>query len=353
MIDNYPNQRRLHCETGLLVNMLAYYGVEMSEAMAFGIGSGLYFLYAPMIKTADDLVFLILRAKPVTVIMNVAKRLHCDYCDQRFGKNIEKAAAALDEQIDRNTPVCVVVNTDGLEYLKKLELFKSYIASGRSMNFNGHMVCVIGQEGTEYIIADTDFRLPNDDYVRLDKDTLNRMRFIPGAFAPHGRMIYLKSFSKEIMNPENQRAAVVAGLKETCNNMLKIPFPYFGYRGLHYFANDLRQWETKYDKKQIDDRLLKYYRLIERGGTGGAGYRIMYSDFLRESAALFQDSVLDESAALMSTAANLWRQFSINCGRIMKEESITIGEMADIVDEIGETERQTFAKIRSEFLKKR
>lgn len=352
MLENYPNKRRMHCETGLLVNMLEYYGVEMSEPMAFGIGGGIYFLYMPLIKTVDDLVFLILRTMPVSVIMNVAKRLHLDYHEEKFGKDIAKATAALDEQVAKNIPVCVVVNTEGLEYLKKLEMFKSYIASGQSMSFNGHMVCIIGEEGSEYIIADVDFRLPNDDYVRLDKATLNRVRFINGFAAPHGRMIYLNSCSKDIMAPENLKPAIVAGLKEACKNMVKIPFPYFGYKGLRYFAKDLRKWETKYNREQIDARLLKYYRLIERGGTGGAGYRIMYSDFLKEAAVLFQDSVLDESAALMSAAADLWRQFSVNCGRYMKEGGVTINEMADIVNDISATERQTFEKIKIEFLKK-
>lgn len=351
MIENYPNQRRMHCETGLLVNMLKYYGVEMSEPMAFGIGGGIYFLYMPLIKTVDDLVFLILRTMPVHVIMNVAKRLHMDYHEEKFGNDIAKARAALDEQVAKNVPVCVVVNTEGLEYLKKLEMFKSYIASGQSMSFNGHMICIIGEEGSEYIIADVDFRLPNDDYVRLDKDELNRVRFIKGFAAPHGRMIYLNSFSKDIMDPENLKPAIVAGLKEACKNMLKIPFPYFGYKGLHYFAKDLRKWESKYNREQINARLLKYYRLIERGGTGGAGYRIMYSDFLKESAVIFQSDALQESAALMTKAADYWRQFSVNCGRFMKEGNITINEMSDIIEEVSLAERNTFEYIKKNFLK--
>lgn len=352
MIENYPNERRMHCETGLLVNMLKYYGVEMSESMAFGIGGGIYFLYMPFIKTVDDLVFLILRTRPVSVIMNVAKRLHLDYHEQKFGNNIYKASAALDEQVAKNTPVCVVVNTDGLDYLKKLELFKSYIASGQSMSFNGHMVCVIGENGSEYIIADTDFRLPNDDYVRLDKAKLNKMRFISGFAAPHGQMIYLNQCDQDTLSPDNLKSAVKSGLKEACKNMVRIPFPYFGYKGLHYFAKDLRHWTTKYSQDQIDARLLKYYRLIERGGTGGAGYRNMYSDFLKEATLLFQDGSLEESSVLMSKSAGCWRQFSLNCCRLMKGNSVTLNEMADIVDEIGNYEYETFMNIKKNFLKR-
>lgn len=47
MIENFPNERRMHCETGVLVNMMEYYGFTISEPMVFGIGSGLYFMYFP------------------------------------------------------------------------------------------------------------------------------------------------------------------------------------------------------------------------------------------------------------------------------------------------------------------
>ena len=50
MIPTFPNQRRLHCETGVLVNLLEYYGYNISEPMAFGIGGGMYFLYFPWMK---------------------------------------------------------------------------------------------------------------------------------------------------------------------------------------------------------------------------------------------------------------------------------------------------------------
>lgn len=45
MIENYPNVRRRHCETGAFVSMMEFLGYKISEPMTFGIGSGLYFLY--------------------------------------------------------------------------------------------------------------------------------------------------------------------------------------------------------------------------------------------------------------------------------------------------------------------
>ena len=41
MLENFPNQRREHCVTGSLQNLMQFYGVELSEDLAFGIGGGL------------------------------------------------------------------------------------------------------------------------------------------------------------------------------------------------------------------------------------------------------------------------------------------------------------------------
>ena len=354
MIENYPNPRRMNCETGMTVNMMQYYGYKMSEEMAFGIGGGYCFVYAPFIKTPEGFIFPILRTKPLSIVRNVFKRLHLEYHENTFGNNQDKATAALDELLAKNIPVGVQVNIGGLTYLRKLSDFSNYLATGSSqtMNFNGHIICVIGEDGEDYVISDTDFRLPNDDYVKLDKVTLNKMRFAPGSFTPHGKLLYLDPSNKGILSPDILKQAIVAGMKETTHNMMNKFLPYFGYKGLHYFANDLRTWLKKYNKEQINARLLKYYRWIELGGTGGAAHRGMYADFLKESAVLFQSNVLEDCVGLMSTAADLWRKFSVDCGRYMRQENITLDEMADVMDEISAAERQTFTKIKKEFLKK-
>ena len=148
----------------------------------------------------------------------------------------------------------------------------------------------------------------------------------------------------------NTKAAIIAGLKETCWNMLSIPMPWFGCRGIHYFAKDLRKWPKKYSEKKIDFVLLHYYRLIEQAGTGGSGYRYIYMDFLKEAAALLQSEVLDNSSDIMRKAADSWRMFTVGCNRYINKTGITINELADIVDETGKLERETFAKIKNKFL---
>lgn len=348
MIENFPNERRLHCETGAFVSMMEYYGLEMSEAMAFGIGSGLYFLYTPYIKIMG-MTYPIFRSLPLSIIRNVSKRLRLDYHELKFGKDVDKATSALDALVEKQIPVGISVDAGGLNYFERLGQFNTTVQGG--LHLNGHIICVVGKEGSKYYIADSDFRLPNDNYVTLEESTMREIRFAPGFATPHGLLFYFDGMTKDLLAPEKLKPAIVAGLKKTVHDILGIPFRYFGPKGIHYFANDLKTWEQKYPQKRVDYLVLWLYRFIERAGTGGAAYRFMYADFLKESAELFQSEVLNDSQAFIRQAADGWRQFSINCNNYIKREGITLNEMADILEEISNYEKTAFTKIKKEFLK--
>ena len=53
----------------------------------------------------------------------------------------------------------------------------------------------------------------------------------------------------------------------------------------------------------------------------------------------------------MNKDADTWRQFSLDCRRYMKSENVTLNEMADILETIGQQEKEIFTRIDSEFLK--
>jgi len=50
---NFTHRQSAHCESGVTANLISHYGEQMSEAMAFGIGAGLFFAYLPFIKLND------------------------------------------------------------------------------------------------------------------------------------------------------------------------------------------------------------------------------------------------------------------------------------------------------------
>ena len=46
----FQHRQSAHCESGVAANMLTNQGIATSEAMAFGIGAGLFFAYLPFIR---------------------------------------------------------------------------------------------------------------------------------------------------------------------------------------------------------------------------------------------------------------------------------------------------------------
>ena len=267
--------------------------------------------------------------------------MNVGYHEMTFGNDAIKAEKALDELVAKGIPVGVRANILGLKYLNDL---------GFDLDYNGHQMTIIGKEGTQYIVSDTEMLL-SDEYFKVDEATMRSVRFRPGIAAPHGCMFYFDPLPADYDENVDVKAAVIDGLKEACQNMVSIPLPWFGYRGIHYYANDIRKWPKKYSEEKIDFMLLHYFRLIEQAGTGGAGYRYLYADFLKEAAVLLQSGALDESADLMRKAADTWRVFTVDCNRHINKADITLNEMADVIDEIGDLERDTFANIKKKFLK--
>ena len=46
----FQHRQSAHCENGVTSNLLRFYGVDLSEPMVFGIGSGYFFSHMPFIK---------------------------------------------------------------------------------------------------------------------------------------------------------------------------------------------------------------------------------------------------------------------------------------------------------------
>ena len=344
MIENFPNPRRMHCETGVTVNMMKYYGYDTTEQMVFGVGGGMFFMFFPLLKSEDiQSTPVIMRSRATEIIRHFSKRMNLGYHEMTFGNNRDKAEQELDKLVAQGVPVGVVVNIIELKYLNDL---------GFRHNFNGHHLTVVGKESDQYIVADTDQHLLNDDYVTIPEATMQSVRFKPGIAAPHGRMFYFDPLPSDFAQTVDLQSAIIAGMKETCKNMLSNPLPWFGCKGIHYLAKQMRKWPNKLTKDKMDYLLYEYYRLIEQAGTGGAGYRYIYSDFLKNAADLFQDSVLEESSDIMRKAADSWRAFTIKASRHIKQTGVPIDEMADIIDEAGNYEYQTYTNIKKNFLSK-
>jgi len=116
--------------------------------------------------------------------------------------------------------------------------------------------------------------------VSLSDKEFRKVRYARGTYPPKGRMYYMEEF------PENYdlSSAIKHSILKTTNQMLTIPIPLFGVKGIRYMARKMKKWPKKLGDRKASLYLGQVVRMLEEIGTGGAGFRFMYAAFLQEAA---------------------------------------------------------------------
>jgi hypothetical protein len=273
--------------------------VEISEAMIFGIGSGIFFGHLPFVKWVG-LPISTYRSQPGAVFRKAAKRLGGEFVTQRF-RNPQKGMDELKRVLKTGQIVGLTTNIYWLSYFPNRFRFQ----------FNGHNIIVLREIETGFRVSDPVLDHPVDCLT----EDLERARFAHGPLEPHGFMYYPKSIRQ---NPD-LRAACIKGMKDSCNMMLKIPLPIFGIRGMRFLAKRIIKSPDKLGFNEACRHLANIVRMQEEIGTGGAGFRYMYAAFLQEAADLFGSSELACLSKEMTAIGDIWREFAVVSARIIKQ----------------------------------
>ncbi len=322
---DFVHRQSAHCESGSTSNLLSGYGVNISEALAFGIGSGLFFGYFPFIKV-HGLPLITFRNAPGRIIRNTARRLRVSVRSSRF-KDPEKAMDALDAMLDKGIPVGLQA---GIYWLP-------YFPDALRFHFNAHTLIAYGRKGTDYLISDPVF----DEPVTCSREDLMKARFSEGVLAPKGKMYYLTEIPSQIDLPR----AIRAGIKETCRVMVKTPIPLIGVRGIRLLGKKVATWPVKYGKRKAVLYLGHTIRMQEEIGTGGGGFRLMYAAFLQEAAGIMDNKDLLGLSRRMTDVGDRWREFALFGARICKNRSTdgdNFDRLAHILHDCGNKEQALY-----------
>lgn len=324
-IIDFKHGQAAHCENGVTSNLLNFYGIKLSEPMIFGIGSGLFFSYMPFIKM-NGIPVTSFRPLPGVIFKRVTKRLGIEINVQKF-RNQSKSMLELNNLLEQGIPTGMVVGVYDLSYFPPAYRFR----------FNAHNIIGIGFKNNEYFISDPVM----EDIEKLSPEDLLKNRFAKGTYKPKGKMYYIKNIP-ENYNIEN---AVKKAIKHTCKDMLTIPIPYFGLKGITTLANQVEKWPQKLGEKKAKLYLGQIVRMQEEIGTGGAGFRFMYAAFLQESGKLLNNPNLYESSEQMTLTGDRWRDFGVLAGRIFKQREKSenaYSEAANILRDIRIKEEKVF-----------
>ena len=309
----FQHRQSAHCESGVASALATHHGRSLSEPMAFGIGSGIFFAHLPFVKVMG-LPLTTFRSFPGTILTKVFRRTGIRLTKQKF-RNEDRAVETLDALIARGIPAGVQLSVFWLPYLPPQFRFQ----------FNAHHAVVCGKKDGDYLISDP----IGEAMVTCPVADFRRAWFAKGPLAPHGAL-YSAEQDKPLPGADLAKA-VTAALKESCNRMLRVPFSFFGATGISVLAKRITAWPEKlHDDRKIKLNLGQIVRMAEEIGTGGAGFRFLYAAFLQEASRLPQFSFLAAASDLMTESGDHWRAFAITNAKTCKAGDFSVARMKEL-----------------------
>jgi hypothetical protein len=326
---NYTHRQAGHCESGATSNLFRHYGFELSEPMAFGIGNGLYFSYIPFLKI-QFAPMMSFRNFPNMVFRRTTQYMGVDAVIRKSIKDPKEAMNVLDDNLRKGIPTGLQVGVFQL----------TFFPPEYRMHYNMHNMVVFGKEDNLYHVSDTVMEFPQV----ITYDDLVRVRYAKGAFAPQGKMYWINHVPKDI----DLKLAVSTAIKQTVKEMIGIPFPLIGVKGIRWMGKSIKNWPKKHGNEKASFYLGQILRMAEDFGTGGAGFRYIYGAFLKEAGTLYQNDTLLEASDLMGQAANKWREFTYvgarNCKNRSKPEE-DYGKLSGMMIDIANSEEKVYRKL--------
>ncbi|MGW8884606.1 BtrH N-terminal domain-containing protein [Streptomyces sp. NPDC055749] len=273
-----------HCETTALGVLLRHEGLDLSEPMLFGLGSGLSFIYWD--SKAMGFPFLGGRVKPFELTRNLAAALGLELLVEET-TSPRKAWQNVAAPIDAGRPVGLQLDSYHLDYFST------------KVHFGGHVVAMYGYDEHDAYLVDT---APQGGAVTTGLAALARARAERGPMTAKHR-----SFTVTVPSgPTSPQDRIIPAIKTCADAFLNPPIANLGHRGIEKSAEQVPKWLQRSDNPSED--LTRTAGLMERAGTGGALFRNLYRDFLAECSQLIDSSHLRTGHSLYAEAAILWTQ---------------------------------------------
>ena len=248
-----------HCGSTALRNLLAHQGIELSEEMVFGLGAGACFYYVALDGQSPSRFIngRVVRLEEQFLELTGAPLRLETFPDADAAW--EGARAALE---DGRPPLLL---TD-LYYLDHY---------GRSAHFPGHAVVLAGHDEESAFLSDTAFsELQTTSLASLREARHGDHPIFPLA----GNMFTFDPTA----DPRDLPAAAPEAVAQNAKRMTDPPLGEFeGLPALRRFAAEVGDWPAAVEDWQWCARFA--YQTIERRGTGGGNFRLMYARFLEEA----------------------------------------------------------------------
>jgi hypothetical protein len=266
LLPGFSHRPGVHCGSTALADALRVRGLDLSEAMVFGLGAGLGFYY--LVSPALD---------PTCIIQGRQWPLEETACDVlgaplrvRTEDDPARAWAEAKAALDRG--LAPVLSTD----LRFLPYWRT------TSPFNGHRVVLAGHDEGRGVafLADTE----REGLQEVSLADLEAARASTGQPLGYTGRLWMEVDAPA--RPRPWREAVADAIRRQSSHMLLGSEGHAGLSALERFAEELPSWPGRARDERDRAWCFRFaYQSIERRGTGGGNFRLLYARFLDEAAA--------------------------------------------------------------------
>jgi len=307
-----------HCETTATGTLLRQIGIELSEPMLFGLGEGLGFIFWNM--KSMDFPFIGGRVKPDVLTENIARNLNLELTVKETSST-QKAWDNVKTILDKGQVVGLKLDCFHLEYFS------------RPFHFAGHYAAIYDYDNENAFLVDT---RQQGGRVKTSLKSLALARAEKGPMASKNLYYTLQQTDKIF----DLKKAILTAIRKNATEYLTPPITNIGYKGILKTSSEIIKWFKT--SKDIENEFKTSAMLMEKAGTGGALFRNLYRDFLKESYDLLHIDQLKTGHEAFAEIAKLWTNISDLFIKVSETKDFKyIQQASDILKIISDKEKRT------------
>lgn len=135
------------------------------------------------------------------------------------------------------------------------------------------------------------------------------------------------------------KKSIMVAIKNNAKDYLNPPIKNIGYKGVLKASEEIKQWFR--NSKNVESDFKTTATLMEKGGIGGALFRNLYRDFLKESYNLLKIEELNDAYRMFTEIALLWTKVSDLFEKTAETKNIDyINQASEILIDLSQKEKR-------------
>ncbi|MFF2910183.1 BtrH N-terminal domain-containing protein [Paenibacillus sp. NPDC057934] len=307
VLNDFFHIKGKHCETTSLMKVLNDMGYSYDEDFLFGLAGGIGFVnwYS---KGMQNPFVGCRNGKFPDFLNKLCSRLQIEM-ELTTTSSCNKSEKQVWELLLQGKPAIVYGNIAELPYFKSNSHFGQHAFVVYGIDYGKDTVYISDRGGKPQTLSLDTYR------------TAHGMKCKP--YPPNNAVITVHKVNADRVDLQQ---VVIESILETCNQMLQPPIRKFGLEGMRVWAEELREFPSIHPDLPLISYLFQTFIHIETAGTGGKGFRSMYSSYLSMARDITGVEGLAEMSERCKQSSELWR--GISEALLNKQD---FGELSDLI----------------------